>query len=60
MIETKPNDPRKRRVRLIETGEIFESARACAEELGVAHTSVLRCANHHTNRCKGYHIEFVD
>lgn len=53
-------DPRKRRVRLVETGEVFESIHACAEELGVSHSSVMRCANNQTGRCRGYNIEYVD
>lgn len=54
------HNTRKRRVRLVETGEIFESAHQCAEELGVAPSSVIRCAHNNRGQCKGYHIEYID
>lgn len=57
--EKKPK-PNSRPVRLVETGEIFDSAHACAEELNVSHSTVLKCAHNRIGRCKGYHIEFVE
>ena len=56
----KEMDKQKQRVRLIETGEIFESATQCAKELGVSHSSVIRCAQGKISRCAGYHIEYID
>lgn len=53
-------DKQKQRVRLIETGEIFESATKCAKELGVSLSSVIRCAQGKIPRCAGYHIEYMD
>lgn len=47
-----------RRVRIIETGEVFESCKECGKHLGVTGASVGRCASGAMYTCCGYHIEY--
>ena len=50
------------RVRIIETGQVFDSVRECAEYFGVNPTCVSRCicGNRAGQRLHGYHLEYVD
>ena len=50
--------PRRQAVRIIETGDEFESIRACASYLGVDISSV-RWALQHSGKCRGCHVEYV-
>ena len=47
-------------VRIIETGEIFESINECARKIGVTRASVLACIHGRWRTCKGYHIEILN
>lgn len=49
-----------KRVRIIETGEVFESIQECARYLGVTPSSVGKCASRATFSCCGYHITYAD
>ena len=50
--------PRRMAVRIEETGDEFDSIRACAAYLGVDVSSV-RWALSHSGHLRGYHIEYV-
>ena len=50
--------PRRKLVRLVETGDDFDSIRACARYLG-ADVSSIRYALEHSGCYRGYHIEYV-
>lgn len=47
-------------VRIIETGEVFETRDACARHLGVNPGMVTMCLNGSVHSCRGYHLEIVD
>lgn len=50
--------PRRKAVRIIETGDVFVSIQACAEYFGV-NPAGLRYALEHSGFYHGYHVEFV-
>lgn len=50
--------PRRRAVRIVETGEVFESIRECAKYLGVD-GSCISWALRHSGTYHGYHLEYV-
>ena len=62
--ENTRNGKHKRRVRCIETGEIFESATAAARWLGLGPDSVAACCRNRERgkitTCGGYHWEYVE
>jgi len=47
-------------VRIIETGQTFESVRECARYLGCSHSNISLCLNGVQKSCKGYHFEYCD
>lgn len=49
---------RCKRVRIVETGEVFNSVRECARFLGCEHSTISQCLNGYLKTCKGYHFEF--
>ena len=49
-----------KRIRIIETGRIFDNMAECGRYLGVDSGNVCRCAHDPRKTCKGYHIEVVD
>ena len=52
------NHPRARKVRCIETGEIYNSARKAAEAYGVGHSSISRVCNGERKSIKNLHWEW--
>ena len=50
--------PRRREVRIVETGYVFESVRACARYFGVDVTSITWALNH-SGIYNGYHLEYT-
>lgn len=44
-------------VKVIETGKIYDSIRACARDLGCCQTDICRCLSGKTKQVKGYHFE---
>lgn len=50
---------RKQKVRIVETGEIFDSITECAKSLGCDRTAVGCCINGKSKTCMGYHIELI-
>lgn len=50
---------RCRAVRIIETGEVFNSVRDCARYLGCMHSNISLCLHNKQQSCYGYHFEFV-
>lgn len=47
------------RVRIVETGEMFETAKDCARYLGRSPSAVWMVLNGLNNTCAGYHLELV-
>ena len=52
-------DSRKRRVRVVETGKVYDSIYECSQRLGTSPGEVRRCINGPTQTCKGYHMELA-
>ena len=48
-----------RAVRVVETGEVFPSIRACARALGIAPEGIRRCFQDKYSQSGGYHFEEV-
>lgn len=51
------SSPAYRKVRIVETGEIFNSIAACARYLKVEQKSITVCLHNPYRTCRGYHIE---
>jgi hypothetical protein len=49
----------KHPVRIVETGEIFNSMTACARALGCSHTNLVQYFKLGLNTCMGYHLELL-
>ena len=47
-------------IRIVETGEIFETRAQCANHLGVSPSMITMCLNGRVENCKGYHLEVVE
>ena len=50
---------RKKPVRIIETGEEFDSVNECAIAIGADRTQVVQCLHGRCGTCRGYHFEFI-
>ena len=50
--------PRKR-VLVVETGEIYESIHDCAQALGCSHTNIVRYFERGGITCMGYHLKLL-
>lgn len=46
-------------VRIIETGEVYNSIRACARDIGCYQTDICKCLSGRSLQAKGYHFERV-
>ena len=51
---------RRTPIRIVETGEVFESQRECARRLGCSEAAVSLCLAGRTKTCRGYHFEYVE
>lgn len=47
------------RIRIVETGEIFETGTDCANYLGVSKSAISSCLSGRFSTCKGYHLELI-
>lgn len=47
------------RIRIVETGELFETAKDCANYLGRSQSAVSLCLNGINASCGGYHLELI-
>ena len=52
--------PRQVKVRIVETGDIFDTATECASKLGVSVSNISKCINGAMRTCQGYHFEKVE
>lgn len=50
----------RRRTRIVETGETFDSVSDCARFLGAAESNVSVCLSGRRKTCRGYHITYAD
>ena len=46
-------------VRIVETGEVFESQTECARRLGVTQANIWQCLAGRQSTCRGYHLEYA-
>ena len=46
-------------IRIVETGEIFESVSECARRLGVSQPAISNCLAGRQSTCRGYHLEYA-
>ena len=53
------NKGRRTPVRIVETGEVFESISECARRIGCSETTVRNCLNGRQSTHRGYHFEYV-
>ena len=51
---------RRTPIRIVETGEIFESQRECARRIGCSEAAVSLCLAGKRSTCRGYHLEYVE
>lgn len=51
---------RRIKIRVIETGEEYESIRECARTIGVDQSMICAYLNGKTKSCKGYHFERIE
>ena len=47
-------------IRIVETGEIFESIRECARRIGGDPGTISKCLAGERSTCCGYHFEYVE
>lgn len=47
-------------IRIVETGEVFETQAECARRIGCSHANVWRCLAGEQSTCRGYHLEYVE
>lgn len=60
LFNPKAPDSPKRKVRIVETGEIFDSIRDCAKAINVKDQHVWACLNGYRYTRNGLHFEYVD
>lgn len=53
------NHPNRKRIRIVETGEEFESVKECASRIGGNRRHISDCLNGRLNKHRGYHYEEV-
>ena len=46
-------------IRIVETGEVFESVSECARRIGCHHSTISNCLAGRQSTCRGYHFEYV-
>ena len=47
-------------IRIVETGEVFESIRECARRIGCNPSNISACLAGRQSTCRGYHFERVE
>ena len=50
---------RMKSIKVIETGEIFNSIRECGRALGCNQSDICKCLNGKATHCQGYHFELL-
>lgn len=51
---------RQIRVRVVETGDVYESIRACGRAIGCDQSMICQCLSGKMRSCNGYHFERID
>ena len=46
-------------IRIVETGEVYESIHECARRIGCDHSSISNCLAGRNRTCRGYHFEYA-
>ena len=46
-------------IRIVETGEVYESMSECARQIGCSQTAIAHCLAGKLSTCRGYHFEYV-
>ena len=60
LFNPKAPDSPKRKVRIVETGEVFDSIRDCAKTINVKEQHIWACLNGRRYTRNGLHFEYVD
>lgn len=60
LFKPEPPEPPKKKVKIIETGEVFNSIRDCANSLGVAEQHIWACLNGIRKTRNGLHFEYIN
>ena len=60
LFNPKAPDPPKRKIRIVETGEMFDSIRECAKAINVKEQHVWACLNGQRYTRNGLHFEYVN
>ena len=47
-------------IRIVETGEVFESISECAKQIGRSRRAIQYCLAGEQSTCHGYHFEYVE
>lgn len=47
-------------IRIVETGDVFETRAQCAEFLGVTPGMITMCLNGSVKSCRGYHLDIIE
>ncbi len=50
----------RKRIRIIETGEVYNSIRECARAIRGDSSAIRRCLQGKENSCRGYHFELLN
>lgn len=51
---------RRTPIRIVETGEVFESLSECARQIGCAPQNISNCLGGRQSTCRGYHVEYTE
>ena len=49
----------KRAIKIVETGETFESVFECAQSIGGSSGTIIKCIDGYLPSYKGYHFEYL-
>ena len=60
LFNPEPPEPPKRKVRIVESEEVFDSIRDCAKALNVAEQHIWACLNGRRNTRNGLHFEYIN
>ena len=46
-------------IRVVETGDVYESQAECARRIGVSQPAIAQCLAGRSQTCRGYHLEYA-
>jgi hypothetical protein len=51
---------RQKKVRVVETGNVYDSIRACGRDIGCNQSDICKCLNGKSPHVKGFHFEYME